>query len=202
MKTTANALCALTLLSSVWSGCLTAQNIDLSTDAAVLAELRKRANARNEQRAGGKKPRPLEARDVCIERLKESAEVIVIGFFAYDRGCRLNGAFVRSRYYEEKDADLSQNALATLGWEKAPKREREMLASYWVQKGLLAFFTPVQTKDKDLDAKDFHPPRAITEQNGEVVVTLWIELPAGMRREKEFKRVEYKFAKEGALVVG
>ena len=123
--------------------------------------------------------------------------MIVIGFFAYDRGCRLDGAFVGSRYYEDKDAALSKNALTALGWAKAPQREREMLASYWVQKGLLAFFTVLQTRDKDLNDNEFHPPRAVTAENGEITVTLWIQMPSRMRRGKEFKRVEYKFAKDG-----
>lgn len=200
MESLSKMLLGFVMLQYLLAGGATAQKIDLSTDEAVLAELQKRADAKGVD-PGQKGGRKLEARFVCIERLKESADVIVIGFFAYDRGCRLDGAFVRLRYYEEKHPALSKNALVALGWEKAPHREREMLANYWAQNGLLAFFTVLQTKDKDLKDNEFHPPRAVTAENGEIHVTLWIQMPSGMRRGKEFKRVAYKFAKDGKLVV-
>jgi len=175
-------------------------NIDLSTDEAVRTELQKRIDAKSD--APGKKGgRKLDGKSVCIERLKESEKVIVIGFFRNDYGCHFDGVFVDSRYFERADTALSKKALAAFGWEKAPKREREILASYWVQKGLLAFFTVLQTKDKDLNDNEFHPPRAVAAENGEIKVTLWIQMPSGMRRGKEFKRVEYKFAKDGSLIV-
>ena len=210
MKTLVIILLAFVLLHCILAACANAQTINLSTDEAVLAELQKRADAKRSllQTTGDEKldakiknARRLDPKSVCIERLKESEKVIVIGFFAYDRGCRLDGALVDSRYFESTDAAFSKYALAAFGWEKAPKRDREMLASYWVQKGLLAFFTVLQTKDKDLNDNEFHPPRTVTGENGEVRVTLWIQLPSRMRREKEFKRVEYRFTKDGNLVV-
>ena len=191
---------AFAVLPCILAGHVIAQNIDLSTKEGVIAELQKRADAKQDA-LGTKAGRKLEARFVCIERLKESVSLIIIGFFAYDRGCRLDGAFVDSRYFEETDTALSKNALAAFGWQKAPKREREMLASYWVQKGLLAFYTVLQTKDKDLNDNAFHPPKAETAENGEITVTLWIQLPSGMRRGKEFKRVQYRFSKYGSPIV-
>ena len=190
---------AFVFLPCILAGCANAQTIDLSTDEAVLAELQKRADAKRVD-PGPKGGRKLEAKSVCIERLKESEKVIVIGFFAYDRGCRLDGAFVDSRYFESTDAALSKSALAAFGWEKAPKREREMLALYWVEKGLLAFFTVLHTKDKDLKEREFQPPRVVSNENGEIKVMLWISLPSGMRREKGFRHVEYKFAKDGKSI--
>lgn len=189
------------ILSCFSASCVNAQIIpgpNLATDEMVLAELQKRVDAERAElgKTGGSK---LNAKSVCIERLKESEKVIVIGFFAFDRGCRLDGAFVDSRYFESTDAALSKNALAAFGWEKAPKREREMLASYWVTKGLLAFFTVLYTKDIDLKEGEFHPPQAVTTENGEIKVTLWIRWPSGMRREKGFQHVEYKFAADGSL---
>lgn len=178
--------------------CANAQKVDLSTDESVILELQKRVDAKRAElgKAGGSK---LNKQSVGIRRLKESEKVIVVGFFAYDRGCRLDGAFVDSRYFESTDAALSKNALAAFGWEKAPKREREMLALYWAKKGLLAFFTVLETRDKDMKEIEFHPPQAATAENGEINVALWIRLPPGMRRGKGFKRVEYKFAKDGLL---
>ena len=126
MEALSKVLRAFIILQYVLAEGANAQKIDLSTDAGVLAELQKRADAKpvNPGQKGGRK---LEARFVCIERLKESTEVIVIGFFAYDRGCRLDGAFVGSRYYEDQDAALSRNALATLGWAKAHRKNARCL---------------------------------------------------------------------------
>ncbi len=185
-------------LGCILAGCANAQKVALSNDERVIAELQKRVDAKRDElgKTGGSK---LNARSVCIERLKETESVIVIGFFRYDQGCHFDGAFIDSKYFESTDMALSKNALAAFGWQKAPKREREMLASYWVQKGLLAFFTVLYTKDKDMGEREFHPPQAMTAENGEIKVKLWVQLPSGMRRGKEFKRVEYKFSKDGSL---
>jgi hypothetical protein len=201
------------LLSCVLAGCAKAQvvsnqdrpktetpsNLDLSTNEGVLAELQRRLDAKGEElgKKGGSK---IEARFVCIQRLKESAKIIVIGGFAYDRGCRLQGGFVNSRYFEKDDPAWSKNALAMLGWEKAPKREREMLAKFWVEKGLLPFFTVLYTKDKELNDHAFHAPQVVSTETGEIKVTLWLRLPSGKRREQGYQHVEYRFSRDGNLL--
>ncbi len=174
-------------------------NYDLSTDEGVLAELQKIVDARREKLGLADKGKSkLEAKSVCIERLKESAKIIVIGFFRYDYGCHFDGAFVDSSYFEKTDAALSQKALVALGWEKANQAEREKLGLLWVEKGLLAFFTVLQTKQKELENQDFHPPKVVSMENGEIKVTLWIRLPSGRSRKKGFQHLEYRFAKDGS----
>ena len=205
---------SLIFLPSFVAGCTNAQIVspqarskiespsqsNLSTDEAVLAELQKRADAEREKLGlANKKSSRLETKDVCIKRFKESEKIIVIGFFAHDVGCRFGGAFVNSRFYEKTDANLSKDALAAFGWEKAPKREREMLAKFWVEKGLLPFFTVLYTKDENLNSSEFHPPQVISKENGEIKVTLWIRLPSGMSRERGYQLLEYRFAADGNL---
>jgi hypothetical protein len=151
---------ALLITSGCTSNCVNAQNVsdknraqgrlasnaDLSTDEAVLAELQKMIDAKNaagrsgDEKLDAKKKAAgrLKAGDVCIERLKDAA-IIVIGFFRTDAGCRFEGAFVDARYFERTDADLSKTALAALGWEKSPQKKRETLAALWVEKALLVF---------------------------------------------------------------
>lgn len=192
-----------------FAGCADAQNVrenktkinsDLTTDEAVLAELQKIADARREKLGlANKGTSKLEAKNVCIERLKESAKIIVIGFFATDIGCRFDGAFVDSQYFEKTDAGLSKAALDALGWEKSSQTEREKFALLWVEKGFLAFFTVLNTKPKELENQAFHPPKVVSGENGEIKITLWIQLPSGMRREKGFQHVEYRFAKDGSF---
>jgi hypothetical protein len=175
----------------------TPSNLDLSTNEAVLAELQRRLDAKNEE-LGNKGGRKLEARFICIKRLKESAEIIVIGGFAYDRGCRFQGAFVNSRYFEKDDPALSKNALAALGWETANQGQREKLALLWVEKGLVPFFTVLYTTDKELNDREFQPPQVVSTVNGEIKVTLWVRLPTG-RGEQGYQHVEYRFSRDGNL---
>jgi hypothetical protein len=195
--------CAHFLLSSLLAGCASAQTVstqDLSKDEAVLAEMQKRVDARRAKLGlANKGTSKLQAHDVCIKRLEESPKIIVVGFFAYDRGCGLDGAFVDSRYFEKMDAALSKNALDALGWESANQSRREQLAKLWIEKGLLAFFTVLYTKEKDLEDRGFHPPQAVSNENGEIKVTLWIRLPSGMRPERGYQHLEYRFARDGNL---
>ena len=109
-------------LSGVLVGCANAQTIVSPTDEAVLEQF------------GKLKDKKFGKDDVCIKRLKESAKIIVIGLFANDLGCRLDGMFVDSDYFE-----TSKHALAALGWEKANRQQREKLATLWVEKVLFAF---------------------------------------------------------------
>lgn len=203
----------LVFLSSVLAGCAKAQvvsnqdrpktetpsHLDLSTNEAVLAELQRIADAKLEA-LGKPAGRKLEARFVCIKRLKESAEIIVIGGFAYDRGCRFQGVFVHSRYFEKDDAALSKNALAALGWETASREQREKLVLLWVEKGLLPFFTVLYTRDKELIDQAFQPPQVVSTGTGEIKVTLWLRLPSGQRREQGYQHVEYRFGRDGNLL--
>ena len=197
---------AVIILSGIPVGCANAQTVagkDLSTDKAVIAEMQKIVDAKSAEiskddeklEAKRKAASKLEAKDICIERLKESTKIIVIGFFRYDYGCHFEGAFINSRYFAADDADLSKTALAALGWEKALKKERERLANLWVTKGLLAFSKVLYTKDKDFNGSEFQPPQVVSKENGETVVTLWISF---VRRKKEFGFVEYRFAKDGS----
>lgn len=186
-----------------------ASNLDLSTDEAVIAELQKMKDAENAALVGEdeaviakRRAVRLKAKNVCIERFKESAKVIVIGSFRHDYGCYFAGAFVNSRFYEKTEIELHKNALAAFGWEKANQTEREKLAGFWVEKGLLAFFTVLQTKPKELENFDVRPPRVSTTEKGEIKITLWIQLPPRMRREKGFQQLEYRFAKDGNFMSG
>ena len=79
----------------------------------------------------------------------------------------------------------------------------------WVEKGLLAFFTVLYTKDEDFrkpqvtykdghppNRHEFHPPQVVSNENGETVVRLWTSV---MGREKTFHHHEFRFNKDGDL---
>jgi len=184
-------------LMFVLSGGAYAQTVDFSTDEAVIAEMQKRVDAKREaqgQKAGIK----LTAKSVCIERLKESPKVIVIGSFRYDKGCHFDGAFIDSRYVEGSEAGFSKSALEALGWEAANRDQREGLAELWVEKGLAAFFTVLHKRDAKFQGSTFQPPQVITEDTGDIVVKLWVRVP-GNRGKSTDKLLEYRFGSDGNL---
>jgi hypothetical protein len=196
---------ALVFLPYILAACVNAQ--DLSTDDAVIAELQKKVDAKRaelgttgdskldaKRNAGSQ----LDARSVCVRRLKESAKVIVIGFFRTDYGCHYEGAFVNSHYFEKTDViELSKAALEEFGWRTANQMKREKLALAWVEKGLLAFFTVLYTTSEDFGRSEFHPPRTASAENGRIKVTLWYQVPSGSSREKGYQQVEYTFSGDG-----
>jgi hypothetical protein len=167
---------------------------DLSTDAGIIAELQKIIDGKNAESTGDEKldakrknASKLEAKDVCIKRLKESAEIIVIGFFRTDDGCHLDGVFVDSRYFERDKFDLSKIALAALGWEKASQKERENLAKLWVEKGLLVF-APLTNQTLS----------AFSTADGSVKVTASSKYPPGVTSRSAAK--SFVFNKDGELL--
>ena len=78
MKTLINISLTFVLLPCILAGCVNAQKVDLGTNEAVIAELQKRVDAKREPlgKTGGSK---LNARSVCIERLKESEKLAALG---------------------------------------------------------------------------------------------------------------------------
>jgi hypothetical protein len=183
----------LCLLSSFSALAIAAQTpdllqFDLSTKEGV--------NAAREAIAGKK----LDDRSRnCVRLDKELIGIAVVGSFAYDRGCRLSGVFVKTRYFENDDSGLSQAALAALGWKAANQKQREQLAQVWVEKGLLAFLTVLSETNQDFAGRTFQSPHSSSQPNGEILVTLWIRMPAGRSRGRSYERREFRISAGGAL---
>jgi hypothetical protein len=135
----------------------------------------------------------------CVRLDKELIGIAVVGSFAYDRGCRLSGVFVRTRYFENDDPGLSQAALEALGWKAVNQKQREQMAQVWVEKGLLAFLDVVTETKPDFANHSFQAPQVASQPDGETVVTLWIRLPVGRSRGRSYQLREFKFSANGAL---
>ena len=180
-------------LSGLLVGCAQAQTVDLSTDEAVIIELQKIIDAKNAKRANDdekllakqKAAGKLEAKDVRIERIKET-EIIVIGFFRTDVGFHLDGIFVGSRYFDREEFDLSKIALAALGWKKASEKERETLAKIWVERGLLVF-APLSNQTLS----------AVSIGDGKLKITASSKYPPGVTSRSVSK--VFDFNQEGGL---
>jgi len=162
---------------------------DLSTKAGV--------NAAREAMTGKK----LDDRSKnCVRIESDLPGVVAVGGFAYDRGCRFEGAFVKSRYFGNEDASLSKSALDALGWMAASSKQREKFAQVWVEKGLLAFLTVLSAKNEDFANHSFQAPQAVSQPNGEIVVRLWIRLPSGRSRGRNYQQREHRFSSSGNLL--
>ena len=160
---------------------------DLSTNDGV--------NAAREAIAG----KPLDDRSkLCIRRDKTLPGITIVGGFAYDYGCRLQGAFINSQHLTSEDKAFSRTALEALGW-KADPSQRKKTAQAWVAKGLLAFLTVISVKDADFANHSFQPPLASIRPDGSIAVTLWIRLPSGRVRGTRYELREYRFSGEGDL---
>lgn len=179
------------ILTLIFSGCAAGQDFsryDFSTDEGV--------NAAREAKLGKK----LHAYSKgCLKRPAELPEIIPVGSFAHDRGCMLDGAFVKKRFLSKQE-NLSKAALESLGWRKAGAKGREEMALRWTQFGLLAFGGNPLTKANDnFNGRDFQAPQAATDDEGVVNVTLWIRHPMGMRCQTVYAQLIFKFANDGSL---
>ncbi|HEX8734205.1 MAG TPA: hypothetical protein VF721_02710 [Pyrinomonadaceae bacterium] len=176
----------------LFSACADGQDFsryDLSTNEGV--------NAAREQ-IRGKKPENMSKG--CIKRPAELPEIILVGSFAYDRGCMLDGAFVKKYFLSRQDENLSKRALESLGWRKADSAKREEIALRWTQFGLLAFGGyPIVKTNEDFDGREFHEPQSQTDEDKNVTVTLWIRQSTGMRCETNYQRASFIFNKDGNL---
>lgn len=187
MKRAFTLIGLLGLLISAWA--VQGQDLskfDLSTNEGV--------NAAREAVTG----KPVDDRSMrCVRRDGSLNKIVMVGNFAYDYGCRLEGAFIRSRYLTARDKDLSKAALEELGWKAANQKQREALSEAWVAKGLLGFSEVPSRKPEDFGTHPFQAPQVITRANGETVVTLWVRLPSGRSRGRAYQLREYKFSSDG-----
>jgi hypothetical protein len=161
---------------------------DLSTSEGV--------NAAREAISGKKLD---EGSKKCIRRNSDLPQIVAVGGSAFDYGCLFQGVFVDSHYFENGDVALSKKALDALGWRTANPEERERLARLWVENGLLPFFTVIAQKNEDFQNRSFQPPQAISKENGQIIVTLWISLPI-MLNGRHYQLLEYRFSKDGELL--
>lgn len=165
-----------------------ASQYDLSTNEGVVAAREALTGKKLDQRSL-----------TCIRRDRE-LPLVVVGNFAFDRGCMFDGVFVNARYFGKSDTALSEGVLEALGWKPANQEQREKLAQAWVVKGLLAFVTVLHQKNEDFQNRSFEPPRVVSKEGGEISVTLWLRMPSGRVRGRSYLMREYKFSKDGGFV--
>jgi hypothetical protein len=181
--------CFLTIPALVFSQGQDASQFDLSTNAGVNAARAAMNGKTLDTRSGN-----------CIRRGK-SLSIITVGTFAFDLGCRFEGVFVKSRYFKTGETETWKDAIDLLGWQTLSATERESLALAWVRETWMAFLRVLTEKNEDLQDRPFKPPSAVSNDAGEIVVSLWINPPPrGRVRGRNYQLREFKFAKTGALI--
>ena len=165
-----------------------AAQYDLSTDEGVAAAFETLTGQKLDRRSL-----------TCIRRDRE-LPLVVVGSFAFDRGCGFEGVFVNARYFGKNDAALSEGVLDNLGWKAASQEQRENLVQAWVVKGLLAFVKVLHQQNEDFQNRSFQPPQVVSKEGGEISITLWLRMPSGRVRGRSYILREYRFSKDGALV--
>lgn len=118
---------AFLFLPCLLTVCTNAQKIEVLTDRVVLRTI--------EKLRGGNWKRD----EICIKRLNEPSNLVVVGVKDSRLVCHFDGAFVDLDYFERGKLDWVKNALHSLGWEKANRQQRERLAKIWVEKVIFAF---------------------------------------------------------------
>jgi len=107
---------AFLFLPCLLTACANAQKVDVLTDEAVIQTI--------EKLRGGDWNR----NEICIKKLKEQANLVVIGVKDKNSVCHVSLVFVDSDYFENGRLDWTKKALHLLGWEKANRQQREKLA--------------------------------------------------------------------------
>ena len=176
--------------ASIFSSCASAQDFsgyDLSTV--------ERVNAAREAKSG----KQLDAESKgCVQLPKELPDIILLGSFAYDRGCALDGAIIKKRGLS-MSTDFSRIALESLGWKMADTEKRKELALNWVRFGLLAFENPLLKATEDFKSQPFQTPQVSLNTDGSITVSLWVRRPSGMLCERGYDKFNYRFLKDGTL---
>lgn len=145
---------------------------DFSNDEIVLEEL---------NRISGSK---MTKDDICIQRPSRFKDLVLVGFFAHDRGCDEGMIF-----YKGKEVDRNTGFPEILndnGWKEESKREE--IAMEWVKNVSLAWVNVMEKTDEDFELQEehyFRSPTVITKGD-EVIVGIWVREPSGMNHEANF----------------
>jgi hypothetical protein len=138
--------------------------------------------------------------DACVVWPSSFPRVTLVGGFADDLGCELEGVFVDG---DLRKTDANQAGLATREFEKAVLHDKEAIARAWTDEVLHAFggrFVAASETAFEIEGSPkFAAPRATENKIGGVVVEGWVQRPSGMVNEVSYDYIIYRFAPDGAL---
>jgi hypothetical protein len=125
----------------------------------------------------------------CVTRMGLFPGVIMLGEFAYDRGCMSPQWVVDCKLVDPGPS--AAELLARAGWARATPEQRIEIAEEYVREFGLAWSGSISwTPDE---------PKWTSLADGGVEGVLWVAEPAGMRPGREIAKNRYKFAADGTL---
>jgi hypothetical protein len=143
--------------------------------------------------------REFDERDLCVDRPDELPNLVVVGFFADNRGCITTGYFYKGVHWEQEE-DVTKVALSDLGWGKH-KATREKLAFTWAKQVTLSGVHLMKEAEgpKQFGGEVYHAPQILSREDGSVVVTAWVKFESGKSRDDHYGRIEIVFSKAGTV---
>jgi hypothetical protein len=125
----------------------------------------------------------------CVTRMPLFPGVVMVGDFAYDRGCMGAEWVVDCKLVSP--GPTSAKLLARAGWAHASGEQRIELASEWLGEFGLGYSGSISS-DPDKPVWTLQPDQGIE-------AVLWVAEPSGMRPGREMDKIRFHFAPNGSL---
>ena len=172
------------ILLSVFMSC-SSQNY-LETDEEVINEINKISEFK------------VSKEDVCIIRPKSFEHLILVGFFAHDRGCGGSEGFYKGE--KVNFYDISEQVFADNNWSDESKRLS--LIQNWIKEVYLVWESIVDDEPENFSKHSktkFHIPEYV-KKGEQYTASFWVQEPAGMMPINNYKRIELVFSDKGLII--
>jgi hypothetical protein len=135
----------------------------------------------------------IDEENICIKEASNFKNLYCVGSFAHDRGCM--GDLIIAGNIITSWKNIMPDVLNVFGWKK--EENRLALSLNWVENDVLCWERVIHEKENDIGT-DYNQP--ISEKQGnDYRVVLWLAAPAGMRKGKQFERLEIIIDNNGNL---
>lgn len=139
----------------------------------------------------------------CIERPSDFPGVVLVGGFANDRGCSMQGLFIDGKLQDRTSAgSWSLRVLETVDFANADRPRQEEIARMYVDGIVHVFggrFVTTASKAFEFDDTPAFTPVSVADHHEGFVIKGWTGLPSGMLDESGFVFMEYAFAPSGQV---
>jgi len=130
---------------------------------------------------------------LCFERPSSFKGLVLIGFFAHDRGC--DGDVCVYNGKKENTNVITEQLFSDNGWSDDTKREDLILK--WAQEVATVWSTFLATKPEKF-GDGFSEP-AIHLQDNSYVLTYWLRQQSGMLPEDNYDKIQITFSSKGKI---
>ena len=127
--------------------------------------------------------------DRCVRAAETFPGLLMVGSFAYDRGCMLRGYVWDCAFHDGMPP--SRVVLESVEWHKTRGNAKKQLALAYVHEVHLLFRGTVSDEPT--------PPRVTLTRNGGAIVTVWLQDPPGRRPGWRRRLLEVTLAKDGTV---